>query len=131
MNGFRYGRDEEIRFDGTIVRVQHEFRIAIRQLQARAGCIAPDEFVTEPVAVERKCRVEVRNTQTMAVHFVEECGHLDARKPFVTAVFPIATLPAGQFREARDDLDAHHVLCVFVPELPFDAQTQRCAIGNR
>src|SRR5439155_11210201 len=49
----------------------------------------------------------------------------DARVPLVALILPIATVAAGDVREAIDELDFHHVLRVLVPQLPLDPQPNR------
>src|SRR5262249_3128434 len=59
------------------------------------------------------------------------CRLSDPGEPLVTLVLPVAALPAFDRREALDELDSHHVLRVFVGQLPLDPPPDRRAVGDR
>lgn len=48
--------------------------------------------------------------------------------PLVAAIFPEPTLSAPDLVEPAGQLDAHHIFCVLVAELPFDPQPERGAM---
>src|SRR6516165_642829 len=50
--------------------------------------------------------------------------------PFVAAIFPKSAAAAANAGDPIDRLDAHHIFCHLVAELPLDAESQRCAMRN-
>ena len=48
--------------------------------------------------------------------------------PLVASIFPEPTLSAPDLVEPVGQLDAHHIFCVLVAELPFDPQPERGAM---
>jgi hypothetical protein len=65
--------------------------------------------------------------------YVPRTCRSDPRIPLVTAIFPKPALAAPEPVEPVGQLDAHHIFCVLVAELPFDPRTQRgtMAYGER
>ena len=51
--------------------------------------------------------------------------------PLIPAIFPKPALAAPEPVEPVGQLDAHHIFCVLVAELPFDPQPQRGAVADR
>jgi hypothetical protein len=49
-------------------------------------------------------------------------ANLDARIPFVSAIFPITAVAAGDLAEAVGNLDPLQILRLLVSKLPFDPQ---------
>ncbi len=52
------------------------------------------------------------------------------RIPLVTAIFPKPALAAPEPVEPVGQLDAHHIFCLLVTELPFDPQPQGGTISD-
>src|SRR5271170_2700090 len=71
-------------------------------------------------------------TQTLVIPaWVHERAFSHTCIPFVSAIFPEASLTAANMIEVLDRLDSHQILRVFVSQLTLDSKPQRRAVGDR